>query len=158
MKSVFQVFLVFSQLNVEGTLSLNILLHLLFYKYCVEKFQVQDSDLEYFVSEIWRFEKHIAFSETKPPLEDQTEQLNNNSNFVATNVWKNSLRNYKITSFHEIIKECGHLTFTFIHSSDLIYIQLQGFSQHGCQGCLAPIEFLDSDVWHPLILATLLNT
>ena len=27
------------------------------------KFQVQDSDLEYIFLEIWRFEKHIAFSE-----------------------------------------------------------------------------------------------
>ena len=52
----------------EGTLSLNILLHLLFYKYCVEKFQVQVSDLEYFFFESWRFEKHIAFSEKKLPL------------------------------------------------------------------------------------------
>ena len=33
------------------------------------KFQVQDSDLEYIFLEIWRFEKHIALSETKPPLD-----------------------------------------------------------------------------------------
>ena len=33
------------------------------------KFQVQDSDLEYFFFEIWRFEKRIALSEKKPPLE-----------------------------------------------------------------------------------------
>ena len=26
----------------------------------------------------------------------------------------------------------------------------QGLSWHGCQGCLAPAEFLDSNVWHPL--------
>ena len=32
------------------------------------KFQVQDSFLEYFFLEIWRFEKHIALSEKKPPL------------------------------------------------------------------------------------------
>jgi hypothetical protein len=32
------------------------------------KFQVQDSDLEYFFLEIWRFEKHISLSEKKPPL------------------------------------------------------------------------------------------
>ena len=32
------------------------------------KFQVQDSDLEYFFLEIWRFEKHIAFSEKKKHL------------------------------------------------------------------------------------------
>ena len=32
------------------------------------KFQVQDRDLEYLFLEIWRFEKHIAFSEKKPPL------------------------------------------------------------------------------------------
>jgi hypothetical protein len=32
------------------------------------KFQVQDSFLEYFFFEIWRFEKHIALSEKKPPL------------------------------------------------------------------------------------------
>ena len=29
------------------------------------KFQAQDSDLEYL---FWRFEKHIALSEKKPPL------------------------------------------------------------------------------------------
>ena len=33
------------------------------------KFQVQDSFLEYFFWEIWRFEKRIALSEKKPPLE-----------------------------------------------------------------------------------------
>ena len=33
------------------------------------KFKVQDSDLEYFILEIWRFEKHIALSEKKSPLE-----------------------------------------------------------------------------------------
>ena len=32
------------------------------------KFQVQDSFLEYFFLEIWRFEKRIALSEKKPPL------------------------------------------------------------------------------------------
>ena len=32
------------------------------------KFQVQDSDLEYFVLEIWRFDKLIELSEKKPPL------------------------------------------------------------------------------------------
>ena len=32
------------------------------------KFQVQDSDLEYFILEIWRFEKRISLSEKKPPL------------------------------------------------------------------------------------------
>ena len=32
------------------------------------KFQVQDSFLEYIFLEIWRFEKHIALSEKKPPL------------------------------------------------------------------------------------------
>ena len=32
------------------------------------KFQVLDSDLEYIILEIWRFEKHIALSEKKPPL------------------------------------------------------------------------------------------
>ena len=31
-------------------------------------FQVQDSVLEYIFLEIWRFEKHIALSEKKPPL------------------------------------------------------------------------------------------
>ena len=34
----------------------------------------------------------------------------------------------------------------------------QGLSQHGCQGCLALAEFLDSNVWHPRILAILLHT
>ena len=33
----------------------------------------------------------------------------------------------------------------------------QGLSYYGCQGCLAPAEFLDSNVWHPLILAILLH-
>ena len=33
----------------------------------------------------------------------------------------------------------------------------QGLSQHGCQECLAPAEFLDSNVWHPHILAILLH-
>ena len=28
-----------------------------------------------------------------------------------------------------------------------------GGAGHGCQGCLAPAEFLYSNVWHPLILA-----
>ena len=32
------------------------------------KFQVQDSFLKYIFLEIWRFEKHIALSEKKPPL------------------------------------------------------------------------------------------
>ena len=32
------------------------------------KIQVQDSDLEYFFFEIWRFEKHITLSEKNPPL------------------------------------------------------------------------------------------
>ena len=32
------------------------------------KFQVQDSDLEKFILEIWRFEKRISLSEKKPPL------------------------------------------------------------------------------------------
>ena len=32
------------------------------------KFQVQDSDMELFVLEIWRFEQRIALSEKKPPL------------------------------------------------------------------------------------------
>ena len=32
------------------------------------KFQVQDSDLEDFFLEIWRFEKQISLSEKKPPL------------------------------------------------------------------------------------------
>ena len=32
------------------------------------KFQVQDSDLEYFFLEIWRFEKRIALSEKNPPF------------------------------------------------------------------------------------------
>ena len=32
------------------------------------KFQVQDSFLEYFFREIWRFKKQIALSEEKPPL------------------------------------------------------------------------------------------
>ena len=32
------------------------------------KFQSQDSFLEYFSSEIWRFEKRITLSEKKPPL------------------------------------------------------------------------------------------
>ena len=34
----------------------------------VFKFQAQDSFLEYFSLEIWRFEKHIALSEKEPPL------------------------------------------------------------------------------------------
>ena len=29
--------------------------------------------------------------------------------------------------------------------------------ERGCQGCLVPAEFLDSTVWHPLILAILLH-
>ena len=32
------------------------------------KFQVQDSILEYFFWEIWRFEKRITLAEKKPPL------------------------------------------------------------------------------------------
>ena len=32
------------------------------------KYQVQDSFLEYFFLEIWRFEKHIALSEKKSHL------------------------------------------------------------------------------------------
>ena len=32
-----------------------------------------------------------------------------------------------------------------------------GGAGHGCQGCLAPAEFLYSNVWHPLILAILLH-
>ena len=32
------------------------------------KFQVQDSDMEYFFLLIWRFEKYIALSEKKKPL------------------------------------------------------------------------------------------
>ena len=32
------------------------------------KLQTQDSLLEYFFLEIWRFEKRIALSEKKPPL------------------------------------------------------------------------------------------
>ena len=33
------------------------------------EFQVQDSFLEYFFLEIWKFEKRITLSEKKPPLE-----------------------------------------------------------------------------------------
>ena len=33
------------------------------------KFHAQDSLLEYFFLEIWRFEKRITLSEKKPPLE-----------------------------------------------------------------------------------------
>ena len=32
------------------------------------KFQVQDSDLEEFILEIWRLEKQISLSEKRPPL------------------------------------------------------------------------------------------
>ena len=35
------------------------------------KFQIQDSDLEYFS---WRFEKHITLSETKVPLVEQSSE------------------------------------------------------------------------------------
>ena len=45
------------------------------------KFQVQDSDLEYFYLEIWRFEKQITLSEIKKPL----PWYNFLSNFVKRN-------------------------------------------------------------------------
>ena len=37
------------------------------------------------------------------------------------------------------------------------YVDRASVSQHGCQGCLAPTEFLDSNVWHLLILVILLH-
>ena len=40
------------------------------------KFQVQDSFLEYFLGEIWRFEKRVPFSEKKPPLPTPSTTLN----------------------------------------------------------------------------------
>ena len=34
---------------------------------------------------------------------------------------------------------------------------IQGLGYYGCHECLAPAEFLESTVWHPLILAIILH-
>ena len=57
----------------------------------------------------------------------------------------------------QVIKEVVH-TGKIIASKSCreLSLLIQGLSEHGCLGCLAPEEFLDSNVWHPLILAILL--
>ena len=46
------------------------------------EFQVQDSFLEYIFLEIWRFEKHIALSEKKTPLEYPARVRSTDENYT----------------------------------------------------------------------------
>jgi len=52
-----------SKIKIFQITILSLKFELVVYCYWQVKFQVQESDLEYFLWEIWRFEKHITLSE-----------------------------------------------------------------------------------------------
>ena len=60
------------------------------------KFQIQDSDLEYFS---WRFEKHITLSETKVPLVEQSSEEKITKKNKLFSDRKSLIESYRVVEF-----------------------------------------------------------
>ena len=83
------------------------------------------------------------------------QSFQKNSFLILKNDFEST--NFAIFELRSLFIILVGLTMTWFSEKMLISNICQGLSQYGCHGCLAPVEFLDSTVRHPLIVSPLYN-